>query len=110
MERCYLRVKYLFLFALLCLLPFRASAQDAFSHDFELASTDIGLPLIGDKLLDSQPHGHDIWWMSQVSYAGTCLIYRWGENDPYHWNEFLTIDLPSIGVSALIEVLFPPSK
>lgn len=94
----------------LCLSFSQAKAQDTFSHDFELASADVGLPLIGDKILDSQPHGYDIWWMSQASYAGACLIYRWGENDPYYWNEFLIIDLPSIGVSALIEVLFPPAK
>ena len=103
-------MKSLLLSLLLCLLATQAKAQDAFSHDFELASTDIGLPLVGDKILDSIPKGHDYWFMSQAMYLGAATIYRWGENDSYHWNEFLTIDLPSIGVSALIEVLFPERR
>lgn len=88
-------------------------AQDAdasFSHSFELAATDIGIPVIGNKVIDSFFGGHNYWWTSQAFYGGACFMYRLGENDPHHWDEFLTLDLPSIGLSCLVEVLFPPSE
>ena len=100
---------------LMCLVGL-ANAQDTsadFSHKFELASTDIGIPVIGNKIIDSFPGGHDYWWTSQALYGGACIMYRAGEGaftGNSHALYELEGDLVCDGLSCLVEVLFPPSK
>ncbi len=100
-------MKPLILLLLTLSVPCFADTPFDSSHDFELFTCDTFISDIGPQIM-IQAHGE--WTPDMLFWNGLALgadlIYRAGENDPVHWNDFWTIDLPANLLGTLINVRF----
>jgi hypothetical protein len=97
------------------LLARQSDAQDqssALSHDLELTGFSTALVLVGCKVIDSFPDGHDSWTYVGVLVSGIDLLYRIPEFETPKWNyylnEYITCDLLGVGIGIAVELIFPP--